>query len=122
MAQPNALNEPPETRKSASAVEEYPDDNVNIRVSHQHDEDSASEAEDDEVARLRNEVVQLRNKITEYEDREAIPFEEVEEERQLREVVVQTQAEPAKDGESEDYWQQIAAKVQREHEDRNEAV
>ena len=43
------------------------------------------------MTRLRGEVELLKNKISDYEDREAIPFEGVESERELKVVVIQTQ-------------------------------
>jgi cell division protein FtsB len=67
-------------------VQEYPDLEMNIRVSQTHGEDSFVEEKDDEVAQLRSENAQLRKRISDLEDREPIPLDE----KLLNEVVVQT--------------------------------
>ena len=72
----------------------------------------------DEVTKLRNIIVTLKEKISDYEDRENIPLEVEEvEERQLTEVVTQTNEPTAPTTES-NYWEEIAAKVEKEHQQK----
>lgn len=59
---------------------------------------------------LKREISSLRKRISDFEDREAIPFDGVEEEKTMREVVIQTVAEASQPGEK-DYWEQMAEKV-----------
>ncbi len=64
----------------------------------------------------------LKNKLSEYEDREAIPFEEVEEQAEFKEVVVQTQSplREQQDGELLKY-QRMAAKIEAEEKEKQSA-
>ena len=102
------------------AVKEQEEDLIDIRVTVKHDTESEEEEEElDEVTKLRNIIVTLKERISDYEDRENIPLEEteeVEEERRLNEVVTQTNNEGTTAVTAEaDYYEQMAAKIEREH-------
>ena len=74
----------------------------------------------DEVTSLKREIASLKKKVTDYEDREVIPFDGIEEEKAMKEVVIQTAVEASQPGTEKNYWEQMAEKVAKEHEE-NEA-
>lgn len=76
--------------QSAPIEEDYPEVAMNIRVSVKHDEESEL-LDAAEAAQLRKEVEELRERLNELGEGEAIPFLDYTDER-LNEVTVQTEA------------------------------
>ena len=71
--------------------------------------------EEDEVSRLRREIAAPKQKVSELEDREPIPFIGTEEELILTEVVTQTGLDVRRQPEGHDQWEEVAKRVELEH-------
>ena len=73
------------------------------------------------MSRLRREIAALKQKVSEFEDREPIPFIGTEEELILTEVVTQTGLDIRRKPEA-DHWEEVAKRVELEHRESEKRV
>lgn len=74
------------------------------------------------MSRLRREIAALKQKVSEFEDREPIPFIGTEEELILAEVVTQTGLDVRRQPEGDDHWEEVAKRVELEHRESEKRV
>ena len=74
------------------------------------------------MSRLRREIAALKQKVSELEDREPIPFVGTEEELILAEVVTQTGLDVRRQPEGHDQWEEVAKRVELEHRESEKRV